>query len=61
MRAATCEVLVIQGADLEYDPDDWQVMYDLVAVKQVADVPYGSRFYGKPHRSLFSTTMSLIA
>lgn len=53
MRAATGEVLVIQDADLEYDPEDWRVMYDLVAVKKVADVVYGSRFYGKPHRSLY--------
>jgi glycosyltransferase involved in cell wall biosynthesis len=53
MRAATGKVLVIQDADLEYDPDDWKVMYDLVATKKVADVVYGSRFYGKPHRSLY--------
>jgi glycosyltransferase involved in cell wall biosynthesis len=53
MRAATGGVLVIQDADLEYDPGDWEVMYDLVAVKKVADVVYGSRFYGKPHRSLY--------
>lgn len=53
MRAATGDVLIIQDADLEYDPDDWRVMYDLVAVKKVADVVYGSRFYGKPHRSLY--------
>jgi len=53
MRAATGSVLVIQDADLEYDPDDWKVMYDLIATKKVADVVYGSRFYGKPHRSLY--------
>ena len=53
MRAATGSVLVIQDADLEYDPDDWQVMYNLIATKKVADVVYGSRFYGKPHRSLY--------
>jgi len=53
MRAATGEVLVVQDADLEYDPDDWRTMYDLIAVKRVADVVYGSRFYGKPHRSLY--------
>lgn len=53
MRAATGNVLVIQDADLEYDPDDWGVMYDLIATKKVADVVYGSRFYGKPHRSLY--------
>ena len=47
------DIAVIQDADLEYDPGDWSTMYDLVAVKKVADVVYGSRFYGRPHRSLF--------
>lgn len=53
IRASTGPVLVVQDADLEYDPDDWQVMYNLIATKKVADVVYGSRFYGKPHRSLY--------
>jgi glycosyltransferase involved in cell wall biosynthesis len=53
MATATGDVLVIQDADLEYDPNDWIRMYDLIAVKQVADVVYGSRFYGLPHRSLY--------
>jgi len=53
MRSASGAVLVMQDADLEYDPDDWNVMYNLIAVKRVADVVYGSRFYGKPHRSLY--------
>ena len=52
MRFATGSVLVIQDADLEYDPEDWGEMYHLIAKKKVADVVYGSRFYGKPHRSL---------
>ena len=52
MRAADGNVVVIQDADLEYDPSDWQVMYGLITEKKVADVVYGSRFYGKPHRSL---------
>ena len=52
MRAADGNVIVIQDADLEYDPSDWIVMYGLIAEKKVADVVYGSRFYGKPHRSL---------
>lgn len=52
MRLATGEVMVIQDADLEYDPRDWADMYDLIANLKVADVVYGSRFYGKPHRSL---------
>jgi glycosyltransferase involved in cell wall biosynthesis len=53
MRAADGNVIVIQDADLEYDPSDWIVMYGLIAEKKVADVVYGSRFYGKPHRSLY--------
>jgi glycosyltransferase involved in cell wall biosynthesis len=51
--AVTGDVVVIQDADLEYDPSDWVAMYDLIAVRKVADVVYGSRFYGRPHRSLF--------
>jgi glycosyltransferase involved in cell wall biosynthesis len=47
------EVVVIQDADLEYDPQDWAAMYDLIAVRKVADVVYGSRFYGRAHRSLY--------
>jgi glycosyltransferase involved in cell wall biosynthesis len=45
----TGDVLVIQDADLEYDPNDWEQMYDLIAVRKVADVVFGSRFYGRPH------------
>ena len=51
--AATGNIVVIQDADLEYDPIDWLPMYDLIAVRKVADVVFGSRFYGKPHRSLY--------
>ena len=52
-KSATGDVLVIQDADLEYDPADWDRMYELIATRKVADVVYGSRFYGRPHRSLF--------
>jgi glycosyltransferase involved in cell wall biosynthesis len=51
--AMSGDVLVIQDADLEYDPNDWEQMYDLIAVRKVADVVFGSRFYGRPHRSLY--------
>jgi len=51
--AVTGEIVVIQDADLEYDPNDWPAMYDLIAVRKVADVVYGSRFLGRPHRSMF--------
>jgi len=53
LALATGDVIVIQDADLEYDPADWETMYDLIAVRRVADVVYGSRFYGRPHRSLY--------
>lgn len=53
LAATTGEVMVIQDADLEYDPADWGVMYELIATRQVADVVYGSRFYGRPHRALY--------
>jgi glycosyltransferase involved in cell wall biosynthesis len=53
LAAISGDVLVIQDADLEYDPNDWEPMYDLIAVRKVADVVYGSRFYGRPHRSLY--------
>ena len=51
--AVSGEVVVIQDADLEYDPQDWAAMYDLIAVRKVADVVYGSRFQGRAHRSLY--------
>ena len=47
------DVVVIQDADLEYDPQDWTTMYDLIAIRKVADVVYGSRFHGRAHRSLY--------
>ena len=53
LAAASGEVVVIQDADLEYDPEDWLGMFDLIAVRKVADVVYGSRFYGRPHRALY--------
>jgi glycosyltransferase involved in cell wall biosynthesis len=51
--AVTGDVLVVQDADLEYDPNDWEQMYNLIAVREVADAVFGSRFYGRPHRSLY--------
>jgi glycosyltransferase involved in cell wall biosynthesis len=52
LAAVTGDVVVIQDADLEYDPNDWEQMYNLIAVRKVADAVFGSRFYGRPHRSL---------
>ena len=51
-EAASGDVVVIQDADLEYDPRDWADMWSLIA-EDKADVVFGSRFYGKPHRVLY--------
>ena len=53
LAAISGDVLVIQDADLEYDPNDWVQMYDLIVIRKVADVVFSSRFYGRPHRSLY--------
>ena len=46
------EILLIQDADLEYDPTDYPVLLQPI-VSGRADVVYGSRFLGGPHRVLF--------
>jgi len=51
--ATSGDVIVIQDADLEYDPQDWTGMFALIAERRVADVVFGSRFYGNPHRALY--------
>jgi glycosyltransferase involved in cell wall biosynthesis len=53
LASVSGDVVVIQDADLEYDPHDWSRMLPLITERKVADVVYGSRFYGRPHRSLY--------
>ncbi len=47
--AATGDIILIQDADLEYDPSDYPALLKPIEEGK-ADVVYGSRFMGGPHR-----------
>ena len=52
LAASTGEIIIVQDADLEYDPQDWPAML-LPIVDGKADACFGSRFLGGPHRVLY--------
>lgn len=51
IAAATGDIILIQDADLEYDPSDFPALLGPILDGR-ADAVYGSRFLGGPHRVL---------
>jgi glycosyltransferase involved in cell wall biosynthesis len=53
IQAATGDVVIIQDADLEYDPNEYDLLMKPILLG-VADIVYGSRFLSSaPHRVLY--------
>ncbi len=52
LEHSTGNVVIVQDADLEYDPADWTLMLDPI-VEGKADAVFGSRFLGGSHRVLY--------
>ncbi|MBX9927871.1 MAG: glycosyltransferase family 2 protein [Gemmatimonadaceae bacterium] len=52
LAASTGDVVIVQDADLEYDPTDWPTLLEPL-IDGRADAVFGSRFLGGPHRVLY--------
>jgi glycosyltransferase involved in cell wall biosynthesis len=52
LAMSTGDIVLVQDADLEYDPADWRELLEPI-IDGRADACFGSRFLGGPHRVLY--------